>query len=257
METLMDTRGSEPARSYLNPPATESLCEAWFLGTTWNDALVDGFFERIKKSFPHQIDDEPAHIKALADEHDLMTENQFPRKVFLSDDGESIIQIEKDLYIFNQLNPRRVFSEWGESALRWLSVYMELASPQNVNRVCVRHMNRFEIPGTTVTLEDYFNVYPMIPQGLGESHHEFLTRAVVPMRDRGHTLEFSFSSRGKEGLTPERQVFVLDLYARSFVGVGLDMVEIRRNVAIAHKNIVKAFEGTITNRLRDLLGRKG
>ena len=133
---------------------------------------------------------------------------------------------------------------------------MELASPQNVNRVGIRYMNRFEIPGNVIMLEEYFNVYPMIPQGLGESHHEFLTRAVVPMGDRGHSLEFSFSSRGKESLVPGKKVFALDLYARSFVAVGLDMVEVRHNVVIAHKNIVKAFEGTITDRLRDLMGRK-
>ena len=129
METLMGSLDSEPARSYLNPPATEALCEVWFLGAIWNDLLVDEFFESIKESFPHQLDDAPPHAKNLAGEHDPITGVPFPRKAFLAGDGEAIIQIEKDLYVFNQLNPRRVFSEWGESALKWLSILHGVGFP--------------------------------------------------------------------------------------------------------------------------------
>jgi len=246
------------ARAYANPPVLEALCEVRFASATWCDSIVHTFFEEVKEFFPHRMVG-GTQADELIERESGDTSNagtDSARELFLSKTSDGIIQIAKGLYVFNQLAPYRPFSEWKEDAIEGLIAYMRLISPKCVERIGVRYLNRFEIPGNPVKMEDYFNVYPMLPGGLGDGHFEFTNNVTIPMGDDGHSLEFTFRSLGGDNLSPVKQIFLLDLHARSPNSLEAQKAEIEKHIVLAHNNVVKAFEGTITERLRDLMGRK-
>ena len=55
----------------------------------------------------------------------------------------------------------------------------------------------------------------------------------------------------------EKLVFMLDLYDIAELNIPPDESELRAQIRQAHDNVVKAFEDSITNRLRDLLEVEG
>lgn len=248
----------EFARAYANPPVLEALCEVRFTSATWNESIAHTFLEEVKEFFPHRLvggtQDDEFIEKGRDDEPDVETDSI--RELFLSKKGDGIVQIAKSLFVFNQLVPYRPFDEWREDALKGLLAYMRLISPTGIERIGVRYLNRFEIPGNPVKMEDYFNVYPMLPRGLGDDHFEFSNNVTIPMGDDGHTLELTFRSRGDEKLSHEKHILMLDLHARSPVSLEAHREVIEKHIMLAHRNVVRAFEGTITERLRELMGRK-
>ncbi len=258
MNTPTESSEVVPIRSYRNPPVVEAFCEVYFTSSSWDDSVPEEFFKQIKDMFPRQEERMVRHAEITVDEDNVKTDLQHrpPRKLFIAKTGDGIIQITRDLFIFNQLTPYRHFDEWKEHLFRGLSIYKKLTSPQSIERIGIRYMNRFEIPGTETAMEDYFTVYPTIPLGMGNRHRGFLIRFEIPLEDQGPSLLFTLSSVDAETRSLDRQSFMLDLYAKIPLAIEPDETELKRHITLAHKNVVKAFEGSITDNLRALFNKK-
>ena len=251
-----DLHRTVPERSYRKPPVVEALCEIHFADSTWDDTIPGAFYERIKHEFPRKQQREIQQAQITLGEGTASAGVQMlpPWIQFVSHSGNKMVQVAENLLVVNQLRPYRHFDEWERAVYKALKEYKSAASPQRVSRIGIRYINRIEIPGTRVSMEDYFTIYPQLPASLGNTHRSFLVRVEVPQADQGHTVLITFGTSEPPQATGDKLLFMLDLYDIAELNMRPDESELRAQIRQAHDNVVRAFEDSITNRLRDLLG---
>jgi uncharacterized protein (TIGR04255 family) len=243
-----------PERRYRKPPVIEALCEIYFAGSSWDETVPGAFYERVKGDFPQkrQRTIQEAQI-TLGPEQAAAGVRQLPPWMqFVSDEKHRMIQLAQDLLVVNQLAPYPHFEDWEPDVYRALRIYRELAQPKNVARLGLRYINRVLIPEKQIRMEDYFTIYPNLPQRLGDMHGSFLVRVEVPQSDQGHTVVITFGTAPPPPAQEAGQVFLLDLYDLLTMNQLVDEEVLKREVRTAHDNIVVAFEDSITDKLRAL-----
>lgn len=243
-----------PERRYRKPPVIEALCEIYFSGSSWDDTVPGAFYERIKADYPkkQQKKIQEAQI-TMGPEQAVAGVRQLPPWMqFVSDEKHRMIQIARDLLVVNQLPPYPHFEEWEPEVYRCLRIYQELAQPKTVGRLGVRYINRVVIPQKRVQMEDYFTIYPNLPERLGDARGSFLVRVEVPQVEQGHTVLITFGTAPPPEWDQTAQAFMLDLYDILEVAGSVDEVALKKQIGRAHENIVVAFEDSVTDRLRAL-----
>ena len=126
-----------------------------------------------------------------------------------------MIQVAENLLVVNQLLPYRHFEDWEQVVYKAFTIYNEIAPPQRITRIGLRYINRIEIPGEKIAMEDFFTIYPKLPQSLGNIHGPFLVRVEVPQAEQGHTVFITFGTPDLSRPFKGKQTFMLDLYDRA------------------------------------------
>ena len=253
--------------SYLNPPVVEALCEVYFTSTDWDDSIPDLFYEEIKERFPNQEEQLFHRVDFTVDVPNETISSDMQsgpsRKLFSTEERDQIVQITENLFVFNQLTPYLSFHSWESIFYDVFNIFVELVSPQAVDLIGVRYLNQISIPKRRFQMSDYFTIYPLIPLESGNVHGDFLINCTIPQSEDGHILTYSFSKFVPEQPNPvpeppglDHQVFLLDLYDQASFGRTLFESEFKNHVRVAHKNVVQAFEGSITDRLRNLFNKE-
>ena len=247
-------RDAPSERRYRKPPVIEALCEIVFSGSSWDDTVPGLFYERIKNNYPskRQRTVQQAQITLGPEQAFAGVRHLPPVMQFASDEKHRVIQVARDLLVVNQLTPYPHFWEWEPDIVRCFRIYRELAQPKKVARLGLRYLNRVVLPGPRVLLEDYFRVYPSLPEEVGEAHGSFLLRVEVPQRADGHTVLITFGSAPAPPDEEAAVAFMLDLYDIREIQDAIDEDTMMEEVRRAHENIVVAFENSITGRLRGL-----
>ena len=260
MSMLAGPSQTDSGRLYRNPPVVEALCEVYFTSSHWDDSIPNSFYAEIKDRFPNQ-DEQLLHRVDLTVDVPNETissgmQSGLFRKLFSTEEGDQIIQIAENLFVFNQLTPYLSFNSWESIFHDVLDIFVKLVSPHALDRIGVRYLNHVAIPESKFQMSDYFTVFPIIPLGSGNVHGDFLINCVVPQSDEGHFLTYSFSKIDSKPPDEISQVFLLDLYDQASFGRTLSKSEFKSHVRIAHGNVVQAFEGSITDRLRNLFDKE-
>jgi uncharacterized protein (TIGR04255 family) len=243
-----------PGRRYRKPPVIEALCEIYFAGSSWDDTVPGAFYERVRNDFPQkrQRTIQEAQITLGPEQAAASVRHLPPWMQFVSEGKGRIIQLAQDLLVVNQLAPYPHFEEWEPDVYRALHIYRELAQPRSVVRLGLRYINRVLIPEKQIQMQDYFTIYPILPQRLGDRHGSFLVRVEVPQSAQGHTVVMTFGSAPPPPPQDAALAFMLDLYDILVTQVPVDEDVIKREVRRAHDNIVLAYEDSITDTLRAL-----
>lgn len=248
-----------PEQSYRNPPVVEALCEVYFAESSWDDTAPGAFYERVKNDFPkkRQKEIQEATI-TMGPEISSAGVQRLPSWMqFLTEKGDQMIQVAENLLVVNQLLPYRHFEDWEQVVYKAFTVYNEVAPPQRITRIGLRYINRIEIPGEKISMEDFFAIYPQLPQSLGNMHGPFLVRVEVPQAEQGHTVLITFGTPDLPQSFERKQTFMLDLYDRASLDEAVGETELKKELQLAHENVVLAFEDSITDQLRDLLNMEG
>jgi uncharacterized protein (TIGR04255 family) len=248
---------SIPERRYESPPIVEALCEIYFTGSRWDSTIPGLFYEQARRNYPQksqialvgvemQVGPGQAETRPLSFE---------PRMRFARDDNSRLLQLARDLLILNQLAPYPGYEGWREELHRNLEVYRELAAPGGIDRLGVRYINRVNVPGLGLRMEDYFRVYPEIPPELSGAHGPFILQVLMIPVCPGHqlTLTLGTSPPHPQGVLS----FVLDLYDVVLLGGRDAFKEVRHLLDESHANIVHTFENTITDTSRKLFKEIG
>ncbi|MDP3089322.1 MAG: TIGR04255 family protein [Nitrospira sp.] len=242
-----------PRRKYRYPPIVEALCELYFEGSEWDDTVPGQFYDQIKIDFPvkRQREIQEAQVMfSTAGEASAGVKRLPPWMQFVTSDESRLIQIGQDVLVINQLRPYPHFEEWEPLIYSSLETYRKVANPKGIARLGLRYINRVVIPHTQILMEDYFTVYPQLPKAMGEMHGRFMIRVDLPSQQGGHGVLITFGSAPAE--KPNEVAHLLDLYDIFKPEHPLGFDSIKDQVAIAHKNIEAAFEGSITDKLRNL-----
>lgn len=247
-------------RLYRNPPVVEALCEVYFASSKWEDSIPNLFYEEIKDRFPNQEEQLLHRVDLTVDVPNETISSGMQvgpsRKLFSTAERDQLIQITENLFVFNQLTPYLSFHSWESIFHDAFDTFAKLVSPHTVDRIGVRYLNHVRIPESRFQMSDYFTIFPIIPLGSGNVHGDFLINCVIPQSDEGHFLTYSFSKIVPEPPDEVSQVFLLDLYDQASLGRKLSESEFKSHVRVAHGNVVQAFEGSITDRLRNLFDKE-
>ncbi|MGH8605379.1 MAG: TIGR04255 family protein, partial [Gammaproteobacteria bacterium] len=160
-------------RRYRNPPVVEALCEIYLKESAWDDTVPGQFYDRMKHGFPvkRQREIQEANISfSIAGEAAAGIRRLPPWIQFVTESGDRMIQLARDLLVVNQLRPYPHFDDWEPAIYSALEVYRELAMPKAVARLGVRYINRVVIPEPRIRMEEYFTLYPQLPQAMGDAH---------------------------------------------------------------------------------------
>ena len=247
-------------RLYRNPPVVEALCEVYFASSKWDNSIPNLFYEEIKDRFPNQEEQLLHRVDFTVDVPNETIRSGMEvgpsRNLFSTVERDQLIQITENLFVFNQLTPYRSFHSWESIFHDAFDTFAKLVSPYAVDRIGVRYLNHVRIPESKFQMSDYFTIFPVLPLGSGNVHGDFLINCVVPQSDEGHFLTYSFSKIVPEPQDEISQVFLLDLYDQASLDRTLSESEFKSHVRVAHGNVGQAFEGSITDRLRNLFDKE-
>lgn len=243
-----------PERHYAHPPLVEALCEMYFTGSQWDSTVPGLFYEQLRVDYPQksqmslvgvevQVGPGGAGVLPLASE---------TRMRFARDDNSRLVQLDRDLLVVNQLLPYPHYEEWRDVVHNTLDVYSRLTNPAGIHRLGVRYINRVNLPGSIIRMEDYFRVYPQLPPELGDTHGIFLLQLLTLPLCSGHQLTLTLGISPPD--QPNTTSVLLDLYDVVQLGGQDDFPRVRRLLDEAHVNIVHTFENTITDTSRTLFG---
>lgn len=105
-----------------------------------------------------------------------------------SSDKSFVFQAQVDGFTLSKLRPYTNWNDLQTEAKRVWTVFEKHTAPTIVNRVAVRYINSFELPGPITNLRDYFEAPPELPAQLPQGLSSYLVRYQVPDADTGATV---------------------------------------------------------------------
>lgn len=240
------------SRSYARPPVQEALCEIFFVKSKWDPTAPGIFYQSISGRFPQKQEVKQVDVAVELGKEAAatrMTEVE-PRSRFLSPDGSRMVQVGRDLLVINQLKPYPRFEDWHPLVGEMLQHYRSVASPDGVQKIGLRYINRITVPETGHPMESYFQMYPQVPQSLGGAHGRFFLRLQIPAKHQEHALIVTFGSAPDDDSSSSS--YLLDLYDIAPVGGQDPFARIDGELIEAHDNVEHAFENIITDKARTL-----
>jgi uncharacterized protein (TIGR04255 family) len=139
-------------KQYRNPPLVEVFSEFFFQPgpeKELHSLLVARFWKgKLKTDFPQAL--EPVGPPT-------------PRHRFASEDGKTLLQIGDNLLVVNQLPPYYGWEKYEPKVIESFGLYTRLWKPASVLRAAVHYVDKVDIPKIEVGVEDYFNLYPVLP----------------------------------------------------------------------------------------------
>lgn len=129
--------------------------------------------------------------------------------IFKSEDELAIAQFRIDGFTFNKLNPYTSWEEVSREASVLWDLYVDIASPETINRIAVRYINHLNIPLPLENLSRYFNTTLPVPGSCPGNMRSFLQRVVV--RDPELGISANITHALEESVDPQFVTVILDI----------------------------------------------
>lgn len=245
-------KGKKAGRKYKKPPVVEALCEIFFNDSKWDSTIPGLFFDKIKGNYPkkRELEQIGVEVSIAKDIQNQRIRRRDKRIQFFKEDMSQLIQIEKDMLVVNQLKPYPRFEDWKPAIDSMLSLYDNLTKPKGIRQIGIRYINRINIPHLKFKMEDYFYLYPEVPQSLEAIHGKFMMRLEILPKNKGHHLIITFGSAPAN--SPGVSTEMLDIYDIFSLPEQISINDVDKYIMGAHENIELAFENSITQKTRDL-----
>lgn len=245
-------------KKYKNPPLIEALCEFYFTPEMSQDfdRIIALFYEEVRTSFPKkdQLQLQASQITINNGGNAEITQQLLPIVRFQHNNGQVLIQVGQDLLTINHLKPYTSWEDFLLSVEMGLNAYRNVVRPKSSYRIALRYINRIEITGDRINLEDFFEFRPFTGQKLLQDFAAFSLGIQIPHEEARDILSVQLASVGSE--SPGTVVMVLDLTYSLVKPGGITFDNFSEWMTDAHSRIEDAFEDCITDRLRNLFGEE-
>ncbi|MBR1369584.1 hypothetical protein RJ53_08825 [Methanocalculus chunghsingensis] len=172
---------------YRNPPIVEAVCEFRFSSDTpWEQDLPDRFYDAVKDQFPIRESKKGQSLEIKADNtgiegHRVET---IEIQVFLAQDRRMLIQLGPRGLSINCLRPYPSWEGFRPLIHQTYETISSLTSVRGLDRIGILYVDKIEIPGEKIRLEDYFTFYPHLGEGLPKDLMNFMVGCDFAYRDR-------------------------------------------------------------------------
>lgn len=238
--------------TYSSPPIIEAVCEFRLTrNTAWDPAVPGLIYEQLKEHFPLREQRIIQEIQISGGTEGPREERRIlERALFLTNDKRSFVQVGQHILAVNRLKP---YLSWGEFkpqielGFDTLSKVVEIAG---LERIGLCYINRIEIPGERVDLDEYFDFRPFVGERLPQDLSSILLGcqfAFEEDRDRCQV-------RLRDAVADEssNSAFLLDIDYSTAVAESIRPAEALEWVDEAHQHVEDVFEGCISDALRTL-----
>ena len=239
------------SKQYKNPPITEVVCEFRFeLESVFDQKTVDLFFNEIKEKFPKKKKGQTHQIK-----FEINPKGQSFNKTleefdqFFSDDEKTLIQLDKGRLSIHKLKPYNSWQEFYPLINLVFDSYIKNIKIKSIQRIGLRYINNFEIPLSTFDIEQYFNLRPMMGEGLPQDLVSFMVGTIFAFENGRDNIKIQLIDRLA---TPGKTVFVLDMDYFLVNPGSIQINEIAQWITNAHKNAENVFEAALTDKTKQL-----
>ncbi len=169
---------------------------------------------------------------------------------FLREDEKALIQVDRDLLAVNHLKPYPTWQEFLPLIQQGFDAYCQIANPKGILRIGLRYINRIEVPGQRIELEDYLEFRPFVGSKLPQDFGSFIVGIQVPYERSRDILRLQLTNAATQTPSLVAAVLDLDYFLAQPNQVGIDNVF--EWVELAHTHVEEAFEACITDRLRQM-----
>ncbi len=243
-------------KPYPSPPVIEALCEFRFVSEKPWDLTIPGLvYEKVKSEYPKRRQQMGITLEFRSQPGGI--EQRFspaqPRTQFYSDDESRLIQVGANLLVANQLKPYTKWADFRPRILEAFETYSQIATPDGIERIGLRYINRINVESPSIEIKDYFSFYPRVPPALPQKHSGFIARVEIPYsKDKDRLLVTLTSAQPEQ---PDTVSFVLDLdYFTLKPEMNSEWIE--GWIDNAHDTIEEAFEATLTKKCKSLFGEQ-
>lgn len=187
-----------PIERFANPPITEALID---LSVDPREDLTSAeldFYELIAKDYPQKKEMRSFESKMVATARGQVDASAKDMGInafhFISEDNTKRIQSKINGYTFNRLAPYDSWEEMVALAKPGWDIYIDQVQAQKVTRIATRYINVINIPHRNVAINDYFNMYPMLPDGLPPPISDFFFKITSNFIEIGATAIVTMAS---------------------------------------------------------------
>ena len=116
--------------------------------------------------------------------------------LFRGDEGKHLLQAKIDGFALSRLAPYTSWATFRDEAQGLFAKYAQFIRPTKVVRLATRYINKFDLPGPTVELKEYFATYPEAPADhvlsgfymqLTLDHNDLEARSIINLTGVGPT----------------------------------------------------------------------
>lgn len=236
------------SRIYKKAPVTEAVIEFRFV-TPIPKADLERIAKRLKGAFP-KIEEEMTYGIKLST-GGLDVDKAATGYKLTSADDLKITLLRSSGITNSRLAPYGGWELLREQAEEVLAHVRKIIERRPMQRIGLRYINRLDIPGTDVNLQDWVRFTVALPFGLGPILEEFSTRVVVPL-ERGMKCALALQTVASPLIDHSSIILDLDLSVEQDIPLAdkpmWELVEAMR----VKKNEV--FESSITERMRSQFG---
>ncbi len=245
-------------KRYKSAPITEAVIEIRLQPAAHIDtAMLQELAESLKNDFPKQAPMQFLEM-GIAQQPDQTFQQKLSQSIVgfrLSKANDSrVLQIRHEVFAFSHMAP---YTDWstfrGEAQPLWKR-YRALRPEAKLTRCALRYINRIDIPGASIEEDDYFGVYPKVPDALPQRDVIGMNLNLqMPQQDLQCVANVGQALL--EPVKPGHISFILDIdifrlgiedWDDEAMWAFLDKFRDRKN---------EIFEACITNRTRELIDR--
>jgi len=184
----------------------------------------------------------------------LETRRSFERVRAFTEDRDRCVQAGRNLLVFNQI--RKSEEKWPgyeqlrDSAFDGLQKYLHFRSLNTLVGVSLHYLDIVAIPkgkDGKIKLEDYFTVYPHLPDGSFGAMSGFRVVMQLPETCKGGNMTLSIQSLPAFGPSEDKGRFAMDWHVCSNQGT-FDTDSALKWLVEAHSDLSTAFECAFTQK---------
>jgi len=242
-----------PRSSYRHPPIVEALCTFHFTSQAdWDPTVPGRLYERLTGSYPERPKQEELvapdfNDKASPDGPGVTLGRPSSRITFRN--GNRLLSVRENAIGIHCLAP---YEGWPSLRRRLddaLAAYEKVASPESIDELTVRYVNRVDIPGDNLDLSKYFTISPSLPPAFPATLTGFFDRVEMRYDEIPAEISFTWTSLVKP---PSKDVasFILDLEL-----IYREKCQVSESIKILddlHDREKSAFESLIKQPLREI-----
>ncbi|MGD0534706.1 MAG: TIGR04255 family protein [Methanoregula sp.] len=240
---------------YKNPPIVEAICEFRFSKETkWDPTIAGSVYEKVKDQFPSKESRLEQQVEVKAGDAGFsqnLVASQ--RAIMLSPDRSSLIQVGQHLLSVNHLKPYAGWENFRPKIKMAYDTLNSITAVEGIERMALVYIDRIEIPGKKIEMEEYFKFYPSLGSDLPHDHMGFMVGVDFPFNDQRDFCKLQLTSAMATKKDHIALLMTTEYYLAKRKSVSpeksIDWME------EAHTKIRELFRGCITEKLEDIFVR--
>lgn len=242
-------------KRYKNPPIQEAVCEFRLKPDSKWDITVPGLiYEKLREEFPNKkkrinrgIQKRQTSKDSKGEEYQIITDERIQ---FLAKDKKSFVQIGSGILSINCLDPYPGWDLFRPQIKHGFDALTSVVEFKELHRVGLRYINRIELAGTRVELENYFQFRPFLGQDVPQEMERFIVGCEVLPDGKTDICRVQLTDARPRKSGNAGFLLDIDYSPRQLQNISADKA--LEWVEQAHNQIEKIFEACICDSLRKI-----